>query len=383
MDSSLFTFLYGLCITLLVIIYLKGYRSGNRKMENIAFQNVVSTTIVVMLLDIVLELFVDGKPDPGLIHWNYGLTENNLVLAALAAYLWLEYVDCFLSDGKKIGRVVYYLQMVPIAVCIFMVLFTPLTHWIFYINEKNVCVKGPLYPYFAWATVFFVVLPAIKVVARLHSHKECPFFKRREMYSKLIFGLFPILGGFVTLLEPRLPSFWPSFTMALFYIYLDNISTHSSVDSLTRLNNRRVFDQYLESLGQGDVKNAFLMMIDVNFFKQINDHFGHLEGDKALVHVAQILKNQGDNHGLFIARIGGDEFALVKKGANEEEAQKIEKSIRQRVDEFNGTGSADYQLSLSIGYAFFKGSIKGLFKESDDALYKNKMEMHRAIKSSS
>ncbi len=87
-------------------------------------------------------------------------------------------------------------------------------------------------------------------------------------------------------------------------------------DSLTGLNNRRAFEESLAELLKSDGQGATVIMCDINNLKYINDQFGHLAGDQAIIHTAKSLSNAAATEpGAMVARLGGDEFAVLLPGA--------------------------------------------------------------------
>ena len=118
-------------------------------------------------------------------------------------------------------------------------------------------------------------------------------------------------------------------------------------------------------------------MIDLNKFKQINDQFGHVEGDRALIRTADALKLAcADNtKKTFIARYGGDEFIVIVKTDDESLVRELCGRIKDTLLKLNDEARAEYELSASIGYASYRGDVRK-FQEAlglaDEALYKEK-----------
>ena len=148
-------------------------------------------------------------------------------------------------------------------------------------------------------------------------------------------------------------------------------------DDLTGLHNRRGFfalaGQQIKIARRND-RWALLFFADLDGLKQINDRFGHSEGDRAIVRVAQILRDTFRTSDI-IARLAGDEFAIL---ANEASADS-EKDIWARLKEHLGAeGSFDprYPLSLSIGVARFDPrsavTLEDLLEYADQAMYEAK-----------
>jgi diguanylate cyclase (GGDEF)-like protein len=152
----------------------------------------------------------------------------------------------------------------------------------------------------------------------------------------------------------------------------------SKTDELTGLDNRRgFFDQALKTLEMARYRNmgGNLLFIDLDGLKQINDRFGHEQGDKAIIAVAGILKKTF-NQGEALARLGGDEFIILSVGSAPDYADEISGCVRDCLAIVNQTGAFPLTLSMSMGAShFLPGSDKTLQKlmaEADDNLYKEK-----------
>ena len=90
-------------------------------------------------------------------------------------------------------------------------------------------------------------------------------------------------------------------------------------DSLTQIANRRCFDGALVQAWQQGLEAQVplsLLLVDVDFFKPLNDHYGHIYGDQCLVQVAQSLSRACDKHDDLVARLGGEEFAVLLPGVD-------------------------------------------------------------------
>lgn len=147
-------------------------------------------------------------------------------------------------------------------------------------------------------------------------------------------------------------------------------------DGLTNLANRSYFIHQVDKrwAERKDIP-AILMMIDIDHFKAINDKFGHAMGDLALAKVAKALSNGLRCHDL-VARIGGEEFAVLLDVAEIELAKKIGERLRHQVEQEMAT-LADKQLDLTISIGIIQAlpdeqSALAAFKAADDALYTSK-----------
>ncbi len=178
----------------------------------------------------------------------------------------------------------------------------------------------------------------------------------------------------------------------LYFIYLTDISelqrekrealNKASHDGLTGLYNREKFDElYALNFKQAQRydRKFSIAIADIDFFKKINDTYGHVFGDKALKKIAKCLKSSLRKTDI-LARWGGEEFALLLPEANLDQAKKICEEIRKRIGQLKFENSC--KVSISIGIAMFqeKDTKETLFKRADEALYKAKRSGRNMVK---
>ena len=121
---------------------------------------------------------------------------------------------------------------------------------------------------------------------------------------------------------------------------------------------------------------------DLDHLKEINDSFGHIEGDFAIRRCAETLKSAVGENGV-TGRIGGDEFCAMIPG-NEDDGQRIREQIRRESNEFNCDSDKPYYVELSVGYHVVRcGSelvISDVLKDADKALYEEKKKRRKSVK---
>ncbi|EAT15255.1 diguanylate cyclase [Desulfuromonas acetoxidans] len=150
----------------------------------------------------------------------------------------------------------------------------------------------------------------------------------------------------------------------------------SSTDSLTQLYNRRVLMRTLRKEFQRQVRTEesfSLLMVDVDHFKNINDRYGHLNGDTVLINLARMLRSYLRPYDV-PTRFGGEEFALVLPNTNMECAREVAERLRLAAKELRFSGEIrDLEITISIGVATCPAdgveSEDDLLKLTDDALY--------------
>jgi len=156
----------------------------------------------------------------------------------------------------------------------------------------------------------------------------------------------------------------------------------SLTDELTDLYNRRRFFVLAEQFFKVAIrakKRSLLLFIDLDDLKWINDHWGHNEGDQALIALGSILKNTFRESDI-IARIGGDEFVVLLESTDENEEVFIAR-LYENMRDYNGKLSQDYELSVSVGVAQFDPeypiSTDELLSKADALMYAQKRERRK------
>ncbi len=156
----------------------------------------------------------------------------------------------------------------------------------------------------------------------------------------------------------------------------------SCTDDLTLILNRRGFTKILkEELKKSYLEKKYisLLLVDVDYFKEYNDTYGHLAGDDALRSIAIILESKAKEYGGFSGRYGGDEFSILLPDTSDEEAEKIANIITEDIANINPNKESSLGITcstVSIGVVSLipdvETTIETLIDYADTALYKSK-----------
>ncbi|ARM12659.1 MULTISPECIES: GGDEF domain-containing protein [Rhizobium] len=157
---------------------------------------------------------------------------------------------------------------------------------------------------------------------------------------------------------------------------LDEYKRIANTDSLTRLSNRRAFDDRLAAVfnNPGMRPVTALLLADIDNFKKINDTYGHPVGDKILATVASVIRSNV-RRDVFVARAGGEEFALIIEGNTAEEVTAIAERIRRTLETTpfkNSRTRVNYgPITVSIGICMASNAEDAgeLYSRADIALY--------------
>jgi diguanylate cyclase (GGDEF)-like protein/PAS domain S-box-containing protein len=153
-------------------------------------------------------------------------------------------------------------------------------------------------------------------------------------------------------------------------------------DPLTGLYNRTLFEEKMRRVSDVSQDSMGIIVCDMDGLKLVNDTLGHDTGDSLLVKAAGIIAinfRKGD----IVSRIGGDEFAVILPHSTEKTVEEACARLRSSFDKYNAT-SPDFPLNISIGYAVGNidtTSIKDLFKEADNNMYREKLTRSQSSRS--
>jgi diguanylate cyclase (GGDEF)-like protein len=151
---------------------------------------------------------------------------------------------------------------------------------------------------------------------------------------------------------------------------LERLNFKASHDELTGAYNRSGYDLLLSSV---DLENVYMLLFDIDNFKEINDTYGHEVGDKVLIKLVSVLKRyfRSDD---YVCRIGGDEFVVFMVHAAKPQQQQIEEKItginRELANTEDGLPSAS--VSVGIVHGSESSDAEDLFRKIDDAMYQAK-----------
>jgi diguanylate cyclase (GGDEF)-like protein/PAS domain S-box-containing protein len=160
----------------------------------------------------------------------------------------------------------------------------------------------------------------------------------------------------------------------------DEILALSITDQLTGLYNRRGFLSLAEQqlkLSERNKVGLLLFFADLDLLKWINDTLGHEEGDKALIEAAGVLRETFRTSDI-IARLGGDEYAVLAVNLTEANSRTVTARLQQLIDLQNNQENRRYKLSISIGWAYYDPetpcSIDELIARADKLMYEQKQK---------
>ena len=290
-------------------------------------------------------------------------------------FVFFEYLQDspFVKSKKRLwmSTVFVWVQLTSIIVNYF-------THILYYVDANNRYQRGPLFICLYLFSYVYVLFTCTKALIAIINKK---YAGKRKIYIWVAsFPVIPAIGGIIQFLFPRFPVVCGVLAIEVLIIYLNWTDEMISLDPLTRLNNRKQllynYEQWMKN--NDDHLPVYLLMIDANWFKSINDTYGHIEGDAALIRIADALRAScGElKRRVNIARYGGDEFVILVKAENDKIVRDLIENVRRKLTALNEEAKAPYELTISVGVAHNDGKTSMPFKTlaeiADEELYKEK-----------
>ncbi|MBP7348904.1 MAG: GGDEF domain-containing protein [Butyrivibrio sp.] len=379
MDRFLYTEINVFAIAVLALMY-QGRRKEFLQKDQIMFNRIILSMIFVLIID-TLTWVLNGLSFPYariVCHIINGLFWFCSMIPCGLGFLY-GYYKLYGKSNTKVTRIAIF----PVIYAAVFLLLNIRTGWVYTVSADNIYRRGPFYLLLGIVPFIHIFAAEILMIKRgLH----VPMAERSPYKIMAAYLILPLVGSAIQVAFYGTSTIWVSLTIAVivFYNYLQK--GYISVDSLTGLANRRRFDSYTRGRMENLEKNAslYLMMLDINNFKGINDTFGHAQGDQVLVMTARMLLKASEGIGAFTARVGGDEFVIVMCNTSISQVEQMVHKIEKYMQEENDTAGKKYTVSLAIGYAGMKGSdeisLETLYDVADKNMYANKRRREERLK---
>lgn len=360
------------CILFLCLMMIK---ERSDTYSECVFRLVLITNCILFIFDALWGL-TDSSWWPRNIRWKVALFTVYYFASGPAGFLWYLFSESI--QPSRLTKRKVFLSAIPLIGLLLLVLISLKTHWVFYVDEAGVYHAGPLYWLTLVLTYGYVLVAVIRSVVTARQTKD--YTMKMKYHAVASYGLPVLIGGVLQELFFNLPIMCVGNTFALAYVFFSMQQQKIAIDGLTGINNHNRFLQYLSErmMRADDDKRLYLVMMDLDGFKRINDTYGHVEGDIALKKVAEALKKSCEEKHRFVARYGGDEFVAVCEMDDGEHIEEFCRKVHMEIKRQSDT--CPYRLSISIGYALYSDEIttmQDFVKRADADLYREKREKKR------
>jgi diguanylate cyclase (GGDEF)-like protein len=331
------------------------------------FQSALIAISLLIIVESVSWIFGEiGNTSQISIHY----WSNAIYLGAipLPGCIGLTYLDYKIYREKKSNKRKFHYYMIPTYLGVISVVynfFVPGS--LFYIDSQNQYHRG----FFVYANAFFMYAFMLVVVILFYRNKKR--MTARVFKAVGLYFIVPIVGIALQLRSYGTSFSMPSHTLGLLIIFLLLERDEMMRDSLTCLYTRHNFEMRLRDKLRR-LESFSLILVDLNDFKSINDTYGHVEGDKVLQVVSEILLNCTNVEDL-VCRYGGDEFFMLIEHRHKMSSQVI-KRIKAELKKHNNS-NGKYNIELSYGQLFVREdnimTMEQLIAEVDHRMYADKI----------
>ena len=367
------------CAILIGIILCHDMRKVSRQEKQLLFDYAVVAHIAYFISDTFWAAVLYGIL-PRTRWLVLTLNLSNYILLASIAFFWFFFVAESVEmplwrDRRKNKRRMNLIRLPLMGMLVVMIvayLIAP-DYWVNSFGEVN----NAYYPLMITAPVIYIFLSLI--CALRQARKQENPVKRLQFILIGVYQLSVIVFGLLQLTALQIPIFCFGLTIMLFLYYIQAMEDRVSLDPMTGLNNRGQLMRYVSLSGnlRREGLRTYVVMADANAFKQINDTYGHAEGDHAIVLIAEALK---ESVGVlpvspFLARYGGDEFILVAYAEEETGIVALAAEIRRQLEAVCRENATPYTLTMGLGWAEFLESeetFQDCLKRADRRLYLDK-----------
>ena len=366
-------------ISIMLVFYIHQKNAGLTQMvAQRNFTMALDAEIFFFLSDMLYVLMVQG-----LMPYTPALAilfkSGYFISTALMCFFWFVYFEYlqdspFVQNRKNvlISSALVWLMGVLLIVNVF-------TGVCFGINKDGQYERGPLFIALYLLSYPYVIFTCLRALLKSFRKK---YYSQRKMLLRLaFFPVLPAIAGVIQFIHPRLPVACLALSFATLVMYMEWTEQMISVDPLTHLGNRKNLEYHYDQWRGNKEEHAslYLLMIDANKFKSINDTYGHVQGDLALIRIADAMRLalRGHNRRFNIARYGGDEFAILVWSEDEKDIVALKTRIADELARLNKEADSPYDLTVSIGAhkALADMPIKTLIEKADELLYEEKKKL--------
>ncbi len=229
---------------------------------------------------------------------------------------------------------------------------------------------GIVYLFEGWQRIFLsvsliIVYVVLNVLEFIHPELVAVYPVKTQLIDRIIQVPFVAVLSFLALL---------AFTKEYERVH-KKLTAFANYDELTGLYNRRIFNRIMDEALKSNDKSIHLALLDLDFFKKINDQHGHNAGDEVLIWLSELLKENFQMNRQIVSRWGGDEFAIIYHGEKkelEDRLDEIQKAFNSYVKDYEKTAGISCSI---VSFQNYK-TIKETITAADRTLYEAKQKNH-------
>ena len=354
MASALYAEIYIICILIVALILFWAGRSRSSSTGERRLRLMLWIFLINFTSNLLFVVYNGLWTIPALtvpLSWLFKTVYH--ITLCVGVYAWCGYAEAQRPDSPFKDRTMRLLSLIPLAVAVAVVLVNLRTRWLFDIDAEG---------HYTWRAMYHAQMAYLVAGSALFSvpqvrriPQEFDLSRKNHLALTASFPFCLLAAWIVSNVGESYPVKCVFIAFDLLLIYMDSATRQISQDKLTQVNNRQNLLSFMEYKIRNHDEPLYLLMMDVDYFKTINDTYGHLEGDEALILVAKALKRACGAYRRrpYIARYGGDEFIILLEGPKSE-CDSLVADIRAALKSQCEAVQKPYDMTLSIGVAPWK-----------------------------
>ena len=365
------------CVVFLGTVLFTLDRGVDKQISSVLLARITRMLVIYFIADSIWILFQTGVwPSNKTVM--YIATIIPYLCLLITSWMWLLYCEVVQGNGQILSHKKTFITILPLYIAVLLLIIGLFTDYLFDIGESGHLEYGPLYGVLLCAPFGYLLYSSIKAFRRAYTSNR--YYDHGLYMAMGLFPIPPLICGVLQAIYLTVPIMCYGATAAVLFLFITSTENKISTDPLTRINNRQEMQRYLtvKMKSRPFGMELYLLILDVDHFKEINDKYGHIEGDKALVTVAEAMKhtfNSAKNRA-FLSRFGGDEFIVIIEAENEQQVQEKVDELRSNIVESNEKTGAEFKLEACVGYARYDYdnpvTIPQLIERADEKLYEMK-----------
>lgn len=361
LEISIFEF-----IVMTIVLYNQiMYIPQNSKYKRVVVE--LSTSLSLMIFCNGVLSYVNGTNFFGSYYINYVFTVIYFLLNGLVPLLWFKYMYIFYDTSPK--KSISQITAIPYLLYLILIFINCFTDILFSINSNNQYQREDGFWLIVILNMTYILASVVVIILAITRNRGF-----RSEGKHILLGMLLVALGIVLQLY-----FWEdsfillTFLLFMLIVFLRFQNLEMLVDPLTGLGNRRRMQLYIDKLSRKRKGEFSAIVFDIDDFKDINDLYGHIYGDRVLIVISKILEKSAGNKKITCIRYGGDEFIVITP---KEEVNEFIAKFKKLLSEFNDHKEFPSKIDVSIGVSEFtvnsEINMEYIINTADKLMYEKK-----------
>ena len=361
LEISIFEF-----IVMTIVLYNQiMYIPQNSKYKRVVVE--LSTSLSLMIFCNGVLSCVNGTNFFGSYYINYVFTVIYFLLNGLVPLLWFKYMYIFYDTSPK--KSISQITAIPYLLYLILIFINCFTDILFSINSNNQYQREDGFWLIVILNMTYILASVVVIILAITRNRGF-----RSEGKHILLGMLLVALGIVLQLY-----FWEdsfillTFLLFMLIVFLRFQNLEMLVDPLTGLGNRRRMQLYIDKLSRKRKGEFSAIVFDIDDFKDINDLYGHIYGDRVLIVISKILEKSAGNKKITCIRYGGDEFIVITP---KEEVNEFIAKFKKLLREFNDHKEFPSKIDVSIGVSEFtvnsEINMEYIINTADKLMYEKK-----------